>query len=143
LRQLQQFFFAQKERDTKGGWNEYGKYWGTSSSATKHHPLTNINMAQANRDQQKPILPDKEKQGVCVSKEQWAAPILKPNISTVLSDAMTDSRTKTRFECAKKPEVFKITEGDYKMTIDVDKIGVPNHTYNITPEQNKKNLKKS
>jgi hypothetical protein len=28
LWQLQQFFFAQKERDTKGSWNEYGKYWG-------------------------------------------------------------------------------------------------------------------
>jgi hypothetical protein len=26
LRQLQQFFFAQKERVTKGDWNKYGKY---------------------------------------------------------------------------------------------------------------------
>jgi hypothetical protein len=26
LRQLQQFFFAQKERDTKGNWKDYGKY---------------------------------------------------------------------------------------------------------------------
>ncbi len=45
LRQLQQFFFVQNERDTKGDWFEYGKYWGTSSLATKHHPLTIINMA--------------------------------------------------------------------------------------------------
>jgi hypothetical protein len=62
----------QKESDTKGDWKEYRKYWGTSSLATKHHPLTNINMTQANRDQQTPInnisffLPDEEKQEVCV-----------------------------------------------------------------------------
>jgi hypothetical protein len=37
LKQLQQFFFAQKERDTKGDWNNYGKYWGTSPLATKYH----------------------------------------------------------------------------------------------------------
>jgi hypothetical protein len=42
LRQLQQFFSMQKERDMKGDCNEYGKYWGTSSLATKHHSLTNI-----------------------------------------------------------------------------------------------------
>ena len=51
LRQLQHFFFTQKERDIKEDWNDYRKYWGTSSLATKHHPLTNINMAGANRDQ--------------------------------------------------------------------------------------------
>jgi hypothetical protein len=45
LRQLQQFFFAQKKNSTKGDRNKYGKYWGTSSLAKKHHPLTNINMA--------------------------------------------------------------------------------------------------
>jgi hypothetical protein len=45
LRQRQQFFFAQKERDTKGDWNKYEKYWGTSSLATKHYPLMNINTA--------------------------------------------------------------------------------------------------
>jgi hypothetical protein len=45
LRQLQQFFFMQKERDTKGDWNNYGKYWGTSSLATKYYPLTNNNIA--------------------------------------------------------------------------------------------------
>ncbi len=55
LRQLKQFFFAQKEKDTEGDLNKYGKYWGTSSLAKNHHPLTNINMAQANRDQQTPI----------------------------------------------------------------------------------------
>jgi hypothetical protein len=116
LRQLQHFFFTQKERDIKEDWNDYRKYWGTSSLATKHYPLTNIHMARANRDQRTPVdkisifLPDKEKQGVCVSLEEWAAQILKPNISTVLSNAMTDSKTKTRFEGAKKPEAFKITE---------------------------------
>ncbi len=55
LRKLQQFFFVQKERDTKGDWNNYRKYWGTSSLATKHHPLMSINIAQANRDQRTPV----------------------------------------------------------------------------------------
>jgi hypothetical protein len=55
LKQLQQFFFAQKEKDTKEDWNKYGKYWGTSSIAKKHHPLTNINMTRADRDQQTPV----------------------------------------------------------------------------------------
>ncbi len=50
---------------------------------------------------------------------------------------MTDSKTKTRFERAKKPEAFKITEEDYKMRIDEEKIGVTNHTYDTTPDQNK------
>jgi hypothetical protein len=62
-------------------------------------------------------LPDEEKQGVCVSLEEWAAQILKPNISTVLNNAMTDSKAKTRFKHEKKPEAIKITEEDYKMTI--------------------------
>jgi hypothetical protein len=97
-------------------------------------------MAQANRDQQTPInnisffLPDKEKQGVCVSLEELAAQILKPNISTVPGNAMTDSKTKTRFECAKTPDGFKITEEDYKMKIDEEEIGVTNHTYNTSPD---------
>jgi hypothetical protein len=82
-------------------------------------------------------LPDREKQGVCVSPEEWAAQVLKPNISTVLSNAMTDSKTKTRFERARKPGAFKVTEEDYKMTIDDEEIGVTNHTYNTTPDQNK------
>ncbi len=50
-RQQQQFFFAQKEQDMKEDWNKYRKYWATSSLAKNHHPLTKINMAQANRDQ--------------------------------------------------------------------------------------------
>jgi hypothetical protein len=134
-RQLQQFFFVQKERDNKGDWNKYRKYWGTSSLATEHLPLTNIDMARANRDQQTPadnisfFLPDKEKQGMCVSLKEWVAQILKPNISTVLSNEMTDSKTKKRFKRAKKPEAFKITEEDYKMTIDEEEIGVIDFEY--------------
>ncbi len=143
LRQLQHFFFAQKEKDTKGDWNKYRKYWGTSSLAKTHHTLMNINMAQANRDQQTPIdnisffLPGEEKQGVCVSLEEWAALFLKPNISTVLNDAMTDSKTETRFKHAKKPEAFKITEEDHNMMSDEEEIGVTNHTYDTSPDQNK------
>ncbi len=78
---------------------------------------------------------------MCVSLKEWAAQILKPNISTVLSNEMTDSKTKKRFKRAKKPEAFKITEEDYKMTIDEEEIGITNHTYNTTPDQNKKKPK--
>jgi hypothetical protein len=74
---------------------------------------------------------------VCVSLEEWAAQILKPNISTVLDNAMTDSKTKTRIKCAKKPEAFKITEEDYKMTFDEGERGMTNHTYNTSPDHKK------
>ncbi len=56
---------------------------------------------------------------------------------TVLSNEITDNKTKTMFEHAKKPNAFKITEEDCKMTIDEDKIGITNHTHNTTPDQNK------
>ncbi len=84
---------------------------------------------------------DKEKQEVCVSLEEWAAQILKPNILTVLDNAMTDSKTKTRFECAKKPEAFKITEEDYKMMSDDEERGITNHTYDTSPDGNKNKSK--
>ncbi len=74
---------------------------------------------------------------MCVSLEEWAAQILQPNISTVLDNAMTDSKTETRFECATKPEALKITEEDYKMMSDEEKRGITNHTYNNSPDQNK------
>jgi hypothetical protein len=64
--------------------------------------------------------------------EEWPAQILNPIMSTLLSNPRTDSKTKTRFECAKKPEAFKITEEDYKMTIDEEEISVTNHTYGTT-----------
>ena len=83
------------------------------------------------------FLPDKEKPGVCLSLEEWAAQILKSMISTVLNDAITDSKTKTRFERVKKQEDNEITEEDYKMTIDEKEIGVTNYTYNTSPDQNK------
>jgi hypothetical protein len=100
-------------------------------------------MAQASRDQQTPIedisffLARQRKQGVRVSLEEWEALILKPNISTVLNNAMTDNKTKTRFEQAKEPEAFKITEEDYNTTSDEEEIGVTNHTYDTSPDQNK------
>jgi hypothetical protein len=44
---------------------------------------------------------------MCVSLEEWAALLLKPNISTVLDGEMTDSKTETRFERAKKQKLLK------------------------------------
>jgi hypothetical protein len=41
-------------------------------------------------------LPDDKNQGVCVSLEEWAAQTLKNNISTVLSNEMTDSPLKDK-----------------------------------------------
>jgi hypothetical protein len=52
-------------------------------------------------------LPDKEKQGVCVSLEEWAVQILQPSISRVLDCAMTDSKTETRFERANNQKLLK------------------------------------
>ncbi len=53
-----------------------------------------------------------------VSLEEWAAQILKPNISTILDNTMTDSKAKTRFKHSKKPEAFQIAAEAYKMTSD-------------------------
>ncbi len=55
---------------------------------------------------------------------------------------MNDSKTKIRFERAKKPEAFKITEEDYKMTSDEEERGITNHTYATSPDQNKNKPKK-
>ncbi len=71
---------------------------------------------------------------MCVSIEEWAAQILKPNISTILDIAMTDSKIKTRIKRAEKPEAFEITEEDYKMTSDEEERGITNHTYNTSPD---------
>jgi hypothetical protein len=74
---------------------------------------------------------------VCVSLEEWAAHIFNPNSSTVLDNAMTDNKTKTRYERAKKPEAFKIIDEDYRMISDEEDRGITNHTYDTSRDQNK------
>jgi hypothetical protein len=52
-------------------------------------------------------LPDEEKQGVCVSLKEYAARILKPNISTVLSNAMTDRKNKKGSNVQRNQKLLK------------------------------------
>ncbi len=50
---------------------------------------------------------------------------------------MTDNKTKTRYERAKKPEAFKIIDEDYRMISDEEDRGITNHTYDTSRDQNK------
>jgi hypothetical protein len=73
----------------------------------KDAPLANINMAQNNGEHTAVIEvnfvePD-HRHGVCVSLEEWAARIFKPNSAGILRDAKLECKnTKHRFEHSKK-----------------------------------------
>ena len=84
LRQLEQYFYNfEGNGDSSGDWNKHGKYYGTPSML-KAAPLANIHMAQAN-EIRTPVTdvnffePD-DRDGVCVSLEEWGARIFTPSI---------------------------------------------------------------
>jgi len=88
LRQLEQYFYNfEGNVDSLVDWNKHGKYYGTPSML-KSAPLANIHMAQANeiRTHVTDVTffePD-DRDGVCVSLEEWGARIFKPYNKTVL-----------------------------------------------------------
>jgi hypothetical protein len=55
----------------------------------------------------------KRKDDVITSLEEWAAGLLKPDITDILKVAKKDSDTKKRFEHAKKPTNFQLTDMNY------------------------------
>ncbi len=117
LRQLEEYFYKfEGNGDSSGDWNKHGKYYGTPSML-KAAPLANIHMAQAN-EIRTPVTditffePD-DRDGVCVSLEEWGARIFTPYNKKVLRDAKDGcEKTKLRFERAKKVEVFSFTWTD-------------------------------
>jgi hypothetical protein len=118
LRQLEQYFYSfEGDGDSLGDLNKYGKYYGTPFML-KAAPLANIHMAQANENQT-PVTdvtffePD-DRDGVCVSLEEWGARIFTPYSTEKLRDAKIEcNKTKIRFKRSKTfEEVFSFTETD-------------------------------
>jgi hypothetical protein len=124
LRQLQQFFLNEENKDSNEDWNKFGKYTGTNTNAMKDTtPLANINFSTASTpnvltqitkiDQFKP---HEEITGVCTSLEEWVLRILKPNQDVQLNELYkADQETATRVDRVdssqkeESPTIFKIT----------------------------------
>jgi hypothetical protein len=107
LRQLQEYFYNfEGGGGSASDWNKYGKYYCTPTPM-KDAPLANINMAQKNGERTavinvKIFEPD-HRDGVCVSLEEWAARIFKPNSAGILRDAKLECKnTKHCFKRSKK-----------------------------------------
>jgi hypothetical protein len=54
--------------------------------------------------------PNKERDDIVTSLEEWAAQLLKPDITDILKVAKKDSNTKRRFKHAKKPTNLQLTD---------------------------------
>jgi hypothetical protein len=60
--------------------------------------------------------PNKERYDVVISLEEWAAWLLKPDITDILKVAKKVSNTKRRFKHAKKSTNFQLTDTNYTTT---------------------------
>jgi len=147
LRQLEQYFYNfEGNGDSSGDWNKHGKYYGTPSML-KAAPLANIHMAQAN-EIRTPVTdvkffePD-DRDGVCVSLEEWGARIFTPYNKKVLRAAKIGcEKTKIRFERAEKVEgVFSFTKTDLSNKVlnnnndGVRESAAAAMAHNISPDQ--------
>jgi hypothetical protein len=117
LWQLQQCFFKRSEQDLIRDWNKYGRYYGTGTGFVSGRvPLSNINIFTVKSETRTPdtdvsfLKPIKERDDVIYSLEEWAARLLKPDITDILKVAKKDSNTKRRFRHAKKPTIFQFTD---------------------------------
>jgi hypothetical protein len=109
LRQLQQRFFEKSEQDTLRDWNKYGRYYSTGTGfISGRSTLSNITMSTVKSETRTPVTdvsyfkPNKERDDMVTSLEEWAARLLKPDITDTLKVAKKDGNTKRRFQCAKK-----------------------------------------
>jgi hypothetical protein len=126
LRQLEQYFYDfDGNDDFDGDWNEYGKYYATTS-IMKHAPLANIHMV----DEDEIVTNIKDvsffepthRDGVCVSLEEWGARIFEPHDKHVLKDAKRGcEKTNERFNRANHvTEQFSFTKKDLSSSKDND-----------------------
>jgi hypothetical protein len=60
--------------------------------------------------------PNKERPDIVTSMEEWAARLLKPDITDILKVVIADSYTKRRFQHAKIPCNFQLTDTNYTTT---------------------------
>ncbi len=117
LQQLQQCFFEKSEQDPFRDWNNYGWYYGTGTGfVSGRATLSRINMFTVKSETRTPVTdvsffePNKERDDVVTSLEEWAARLLKPDITDILKVAKKDSNTKKSFRGAKKPTNFQLTD---------------------------------
>jgi hypothetical protein len=71
-----------------------------------HTPVTDVSFFK----------PNKERDDIVMSLEEWAALLLKPEITDILKVVKKDSNTKRRFRHAKKPLNFQLTDTNYTTT---------------------------
>ncbi len=123
LWQLKQCIFEKSEQDTLKDWNKYGRYYGTGTGfVSGRATLSNINMSTVKSETHTPVTdvsyfkPNKERDDVLTSLEEWAAQLLKPDITDILKVEKKDSNTKRKFEHAKKPTKFQLTDTNYTTT---------------------------
>ncbi len=60
--------------------------------------------------------PNKEREDIVMSLEEWAALLLKPEITDILKVAKKNSNTKRRFRHAKKLTNSQLTDTNYTTT---------------------------
>jgi hypothetical protein len=123
LEQLQQCPFEKSEQDPLRDWNKYGWYYGTSNGFISGRPmLSNIVMSTVKSETRTPVTdmsyfkPNKERDDVVTSLEEWAARLLELNITDILKVLKKNSNTKRRFLHAKKPTNFQLTDTNYTTT---------------------------
>jgi hypothetical protein len=141
LRQLQQCFFENSEQDPLRDWNKYGCYYGTGTGSISGRPmLSNINMSTVKSETRTPVTdmyhfkPNKAKDDVITSLEEWTARVLKPDITDIPKVAKRGSNTKRRFWGSKNPTNFQLTDTDYITT--GNKVCDKTPTYNCLPVRN-------
>ncbi len=84
--------------------------------------MSYINMSTLNSETLAPVTdmiffkPNKERDDIITSLEEWAAQLLKPDITDILKVAKNDSNTRRRFRHVKKPTNFQLTDTNYTTT---------------------------
>jgi hypothetical protein len=127
LWQLQQCFFEKSDLDPARDWSKYRWYYGTGSGfVPERSTLSNINMSTVNSETRIPATDvsssksNKDRTDVITSLEEWAARLLKPEITDLLKVSKADNNTKIRFQCTKTPTNFMPTDTDYTTTSNND-----------------------
>ncbi len=103
LRQLQQCFFEKSEQNTLRDWSRYGRYYSIGTGfISGRSTLSNINISTVKSETCTPVTdvsyfkPTKERDDAVTSLEEWAARLLKADVTDILKVARIDSNTKRR-----------------------------------------------
>ncbi len=141
LRQLQQCFFEKSEQNPARVWNKYGQYYDTVTGFILGRlTLSNINMSIVKGEIRTLVTdvsyfePNEERPDIITSLGEWSARLLNPVIADILKVAKKDSNTRRKFQHAKIPTNFQLTDTNYTTTGNniCDKIP----TYNCSHARN-------